>query len=141
MLPLAPVVPAPVSVPLDPMGAPAPLVPVSRPALPGAGLVPVPVPAPVPIVPVPVVPVLVPVLPAPVPLVPVLLLPVLPLPAPMVPVFAPGAVLEGGVSTPALSAPGYVVPLWASTTPQEAVKARLASEVRKRGDRIMSGTP
>jgi signal-induced proliferation-associated 1 like protein 3 len=135
MLPLAPVVP--VSVPLDPMGAPAPLVPVSRPALPGAGLVPVPVP----IVSVPVVPVLVPVLPAPVPLVPVLLLPVLPLPAPMVPVFAPGAVLEGGVSTPALSAPGYVVPLWASTTPQEAVKARLASEVRKRGDRIMSGTP
>jgi hypothetical protein len=99
------------------------------------------VPAPVPIVPVPVVPVLVPVLPAPVPLVPVLLLPVLPLPAPMVPVFAPGAVLEGGVSTPVLSAPGYVVPLWASTTPQEAVKARLASEVRKRGDRIMSGTP
>jgi len=74
-------------------------------------------------------------------LVPVLLLPVLPLPAPMVPVFEPGAVLEGGVSTPALSAPGYVVPLWASTTPQEAVKARLASEVRKRGDRIMSGTP
>jgi hypothetical protein len=137
MLPLAPVVPVPVSVPLDTMGAPAPLVPVSRPALPGAGLVP----APVPIVSVPVVPVLVPVLPAPVPLVPVLLLPVLPLPAPMVPVFAPGAVLEGGVSTPALSAPGYVVPLWASTTPQEAVKARLASEVRKRGDRIMSGTP
>jgi len=141
MLPLAPVVPAPVSVPLDPMGAPAPLVPVSRPALPGAGLVPVPVP----IVSVPVVPVLVPVLPAPVPLVPVLLLPVLPLPAPMVPVFSPGAtpgaVLEGGASTPELSAPGYVVPLWASTTPQEAVKARLASEVRKRGDRIMSGTP
>jgi hypothetical protein len=81
----------------------------------------------------------------PVLLLPVLLLPVLPLPAPMVPVLAPGATpgagLEGAVSAPALSAPGYVVLLWASATPQAAVKARLASEVRKRGDRFMSGTP
>jgi hypothetical protein len=87
MLPVAPVVPEPGLVPLDSMGAPAPLVPVSRPALPGT------------------VPGLVPVL-----LPPVLLPPVLPLPEPMVPVFAPGATpgagLEGAVSAPTLLAPG-----------------------------------
>jgi hypothetical protein len=92
MLPVAPVVPEPGLVPLDSMGAPAPLVPVSRPALPGT------------------VPGLVPVLLPPVLLPPVLLPPVLPLPEPMVPVFAPGATpgagLEGAVSAPTLLAPG-----------------------------------
>jgi hypothetical protein len=75
----------------------------------------------------------VPVLEAPVLLVPVLLpvLPlVLPLPAPRVSVSLLGGALGAGVAL-----------LWASTAPQATVKARLASEVRKRGDRFMSGTP
>jgi hypothetical protein len=84
MLPLAPVVPDSVLVPLDPMGAPAPLVPVSLLGLAGAapgvaGLV------------------LLPVLGVPVPLVPVLL-PVLPLPAPRVSVSLLGAALGAGVA-------------------------------------------
>ena len=120
MPPLAPVAPEPVLGPLDSMGAPAPLVPVSRVVLPGVA----PVLAPVPIVPVPV--------PVPVLLLPVL--PVLPLPAPMVPVFAPEVAPEGEGSAPTLSAPGYVVLLWASTTPQVTDMARLANKVRKRGE-------
>jgi signal-induced proliferation-associated 1 like protein 3 len=116
MLPLAPVVLEPVLGLLDSMGAPAPLVPVSRLVLPGVA----PVLAPVPIVPVPVL------------LLPVL--PVLPLPAPRVPVFVPGVTPEGAGSALTLSSPGYVVLLWASTTPHVKVMARLANRMRKRGE-------
>ncbi len=120
MLPLAPVVPDSVRVPLDPMGAPAPLVPVSRPGLAGAASGAAPGAAGL---------VLVPVLGAPVLLLPVPPL-VLPLPAPRVSVSLLAGALGAGVAL-----------LWASTAPQATVKARLASEVRKRGDRFMSGTP
>ena len=75
-----------------------------------------------------------PLVPVPVPVLLLPVLPVLPLPAPRVPVFVPGVTPEGAGSALTLSSPGYVVLLWASTTPHVKVMARLANRMRKRGE-------